>query len=182
MTPASPWRCRRAGLIISASLRARPNVRFLLANPAHFIALGFGAGLAPVAPGTFGTLVAWPLFWLMQPRLAAPMFLAVIAILFGLGIWICGRTGSDLGVEDHRGIVWDEIVAFLLVLWFTPRSWVWQIVAFALFRAFDALKPGPIRHIEARFRGGFGVMIDDLAAAFFTLLCLTMLMLLVRAL
>jgi phosphatidylglycerophosphatase A len=169
-------------LITSVSLRARPNLRFLLSRPTHFLALGFGAGLAPVAPGTFGTLVAWPLFWLMQPRLAAPKFLAVIAILFGLGIWICGRTGRDLGVEDHKGIVWDEIVAFLLVLWFTPRSWVWQIVAFALFRAFDALKPGPIRDIEARFRGGFGVMIDDLAAAFFTLLCLTMLMLLVRAL
>jgi phosphatidylglycerophosphatase A len=169
-------------LITSASFRARPSARFLLSHPAHFFALGFGAGLAPVAPGTFGTLVAWPLFWLMQPRLVPPIFLVVIAILFGIGIWICGRTGHDLGVEDHKAIVWDEIVAFLLVLLFTPASVVWQIVAFALFRAFDALKPGPIRHIEARFRGGFGVMIDDLAAAFFTLLCLTVLMLLVRAL
>ena len=169
-------------MITSVSLRARPNLRFLLSRPTHFFALGFGAGLAPVAPGTFGTLVAWPLFWLMQPRLAAPVFLAVIAILFGLGIWICGRTGRDLGVEDHRGIVWDEIVAFLFVLFFTPRTFLWQCAAFALFRFFDAVKPGPIRHIEARFRGGFGVMVDDLAAAFITVLCLTAAVLLVRML
>jgi len=167
---------------LTISVRARPNLRFLLARPTHLLALGFGAGLVPFAPGTFGTLVAWPLFWLLHPRLAAPAFLAVVATLYVLGIWICERTGRDLGVADHRAIVWDEIVAFLLVLFFTPRSPVWQCIAFVLFRLFDALKPGPIRRIEARFHGGFGVMVDDLAAAFFTLLCLTAMILLTRAL
>lgn len=162
--------------------RARPTVRFLFSHPAHLFALGFGSGLAPFAPGTFGTLVAWPLFWLMQPRLDAPLFLAVAAALFALGIWICGRTGRDLGIEDHKSIVWDEIVAFLLVLFFTPPGALWQGAAFVLFRLFDARKPGPIRAIEARFGGGFGVMIDDLAAAFFTLVCLALLLLLSRAL
>jgi len=163
-------------------VRARPNLRFLFAHPAHFVAFGFGAGLARVAPGTFGTLIAWPLFWLLQQRVDALGFLAVVASLYAVGIYVCERTGRDLGVEDHRAIVWDEIVAFLLVLFFTPRTWLWQCAAFALFRLFDALKPGPIRIIEARFRGGFGVMIDDLAAAFFTLLCLTAAVLMSRAL
>jgi phosphatidylglycerophosphatase A len=144
--------------------------------------MGFGAGLAPVAPGTFGTLVAWPLFWLMQPRLDPAVFLVLVAAFFALGVWICGRTGRDLGVEDHKGIVWDEIVAFLLVLFFTPPTALWQGGAFVLFRLFDARKPGPIRAIEARFGGGFGVMIDDLAAAFFTLVCMTLALLLSRAL
>jgi phosphatidylglycerophosphatase A len=162
--------------------RPRLTLRFLVSHPAHLLALGFGAGLAPVAPGTFGTLVAWPLFWLLQPRLDPALFLVLVAGFFALGVWICGRTGRDLGVEDHKGIVWDEIVAFLLVLFFTPRALFWQIAAFVLFRLFDARKPGPIRAIEARFGGGFGVMIDDLAAAFFTLVCLALMLLLSRAL
>jgi phosphatidylglycerophosphatase A len=157
-------------------------VRFLLANPAHFIALGFGAGLAPVAPGTFGTLVAWPLFWLLDRHAEAIAFLMIVAALFVFGIAVCGRTARALGVEDPKAVVWDEIVAFLLVLFFTPRAWVWQGIAFALFRLFDALKPGPIRIIEARFRGGFGIMIDDLAAAFLTLVALACIILLLRAL
>ena len=169
-------------MTISGSLRARPNLRFLLASPVHFLALGFGTGLVPVAPGTFGTLIAWPLFWLLQRRVEPLVFLAIVAVLYVLGVGICGRTARDLGVEDHPAIVWDEIVAFLLVLFFTPRTLAWQCVAFALFRFFDALKPGPIRYIESRFHGGFGVMVDDLAAAFFALLTLTVIMLLLRAL
>jgi len=169
-------------LTTSVSQRARPGLRFLFASPAHFLALGFGAGLAPVAPGTFGTLIAWPLFWLLQARVDAIAFLALVVVLYILGIWVCGRTGRDLGVQDHKAIVWDEIVAFLLVLFFTPRTLPWQCIAFVLFRLFDALKPGPIRIIESRFHGGFGVMVDDIAAAFFTLLCLTAAMMLVRAL
>jgi phosphatidylglycerophosphatase A len=169
-------------LTTSVSLRARPNLRFLFARPTHFLGLGFGAGLAPVAPGTFGTLVGWGLFRLLEPRVDAIGFLVIVAVLYVLGIWICDRTGRDLGVEDHKAIVWDEIVAFLLVLFFTPRTLPWQCVAFGMFRFFDAVKPGPIGYIESRFRGGFGVMIDDLAAAFFTLLCLTAVVLVVRAL
>jgi phosphatidylglycerophosphatase A len=138
------------------------------------LALGFGSGLAPFAPGTFGTLLAFPLFWLMNARLTPLAFLAVAAVMYVAGIWICAQTGRDLGVEDHKAIVWDEITAFVIVLFFTPPSLLWQAGAFILFRLFDALKPGPIGYIEAKFRGGFGVMIDDLAAAFFTLLCLAL--------
>jgi phosphatidylglycerophosphatase A len=90
------------------------------------------------------------------------------------GVWVCDRTGRDLGVEDHQGIVWDEVVAFLIVLFFTPKTPIWQAFAFLLFRLFDILKPGPIHFVESRFRGGFGVMVDDLVAAFFTLVCLTL--------
>ena len=110
----------------------------------------------------------------MNARLTALGFLAAAAVMYLAGVWICAQTGRDLGVEDHKAIVWDEITAFVIVLFFTPPSLLWQVTAFVLFRLFDALKPGPIRYIEARFRGGFGVMVDDIAAAFFTLLCLAL--------
>src|SRR5215831_4252320 len=104
MPGASQSCLRRKALIISVSVRARPNLRFLFAHPAHFVAFGFGAGLARVAPGTFGTLIAWPLFWLLQQRVDALGFLAVVASLYAVGIYVCERTGRDLGVEDHRAI------------------------------------------------------------------------------
>jgi phosphatidylglycerophosphatase A len=168
-------------LIISARFVARPNLRFLLGRPAHFIALGFGVGLAPVAPGTFGTLSALPLFWLLSAHLHPTGLLIVLGLMYAGGIWVCDRTGRDLGVQDHGAIVWDEVVAFLVVLFFTPPTPVWQAAAFALFRFFDIVKPGPIRYIEARFQGGFGVMVDDLAAAFFTLVLLSVFKLLAPA-
>jgi phosphatidylglycerophosphatase A len=154
---------------------ARPGTRFLFSHPAHFVALGFGSGLAPVAPGTFGTVLAWPVFWLLHPRLDAGGFLFVLAACFVGGIWVCDRTARDLGVEDHPAIVWDETAAFLVVLFFTPAQPLWQGIAFGLFRLFDILKPGPIRTVDARMRGGLGVMADDLMAAFFTLVCLMLL-------
>jgi phosphatidylglycerophosphatase A len=154
---------------------ARPNLRFLLGHPAHFVALGFGSGLAPFAPGTAGTLLALPLFWFLAPRLAAADFLLLLGAMTIAGVWICDKTGRDMGVEDHKAIVWDEITAFLLVLFFTPNNVPWQALAFALFRLFDILKPGPIRYAERMFRGGFSVMVDDLVAAFFTLACLALL-------
>jgi phosphatidylglycerophosphatase A len=166
-------------MITSARLVARPNLRFLLSHPAHFVALGFGAGLAPAAPGTFGTLLALPLFWLLHPRLDPIDFLILVGALYFLGVLACDRTGSDMGVEDHGSMVWDEVVAFLLVLFFTPPHVLWQAFAFVLFRLFDILKPGPVRYVEKLFRGGFGVMVDDLAAAFFSLVCLALLRLLV---
>lgn len=138
---------------------------------AHVIAFGFGAGRAPFAPGTFGTLLAWPVGWLLggvHPMVALP----IIAALFLVGVWACGVTGRDLGVHDHGGMVWDEFVAFLLVLVIAPRALAWQAAAFALFRAFDILKPTPIRWFERRYTGGFGVMFDDLLAAGYTLLLL----------
>ena len=168
-------------MTISVSFVARPNLRFLLAHPYHFIALGFGAGLAPVAPGTFGTLLALPIFWLLSPRLDSGWMLIALGFLFVSGIWICDRTGRDLGVPDHKAIVWDEVVAFLLVLFFTPPAPLSLALGFLLFRLFDILKPGPIHYVETQFRGGFGVMVDDLLAAFFTLICLALLKLLAPA-
>lgn len=150
----------------------RPSWRFVLSRPAHFIAFGFGVGLIPVAPGTFGTLLALPLYWLFQPEVAPLEFLLVIVLLFGLGVWACEMTGRALGVHDHGGIVWDEVVAFLLVLFFTPAAPVWQAAAFALFRLFDILKPPPIRHYDRTLKSGFGAMFDDLIAALYTLIIL----------
>ena len=144
----------------------------MLRHPAHLVALGFGAGLVPGAPGTAGTLLAFPLYWLAQPRLGAIEFLLLLAIMFGVGVWACQETGRALGVPDHGSMVWDEIVAFLLVLFLTPDSMYWQAFAFLLFRFFDILKPPPIRYFDQTLKGGFGVMFDDVIAAFYTLLVL----------
>jgi phosphatidylglycerophosphatase A len=144
-----------------------PDTRFLLAHPAHFIALGFGSGLLPKAPGTCGTLAAFPLYWglaLVLPPLAIA-FLAIPS--FFLGVWACERTGRDLGVADHGSMVWDEITAFLPLLAIASQDWRLQLFAFALFRAFDIWKPFPIRELERRVKGGLGVMIDDLVAALY---------------
>lgn len=150
----------------------RPDARFLLAHPAHFIALGFGAGLAPVAPGTFGTLAGLALYWLLALALP-PLAIAFLAIpLFFLGVWACGVAGRNLGVADHGALVWDEIVAFLPLAALASASLVLQLVAFGLFRLFDVWKPFPIRQFEARVKGGFGVMLDDLLAACYAYLVL----------
>lgn len=151
---------------------ARPTARFAFGHPAHFIALGFGAGLARIAPGTAGTLVAFPVWWLMGDGYEPLVLLGILAGLFAIGVWACERTGRDLGVSDHGAMCWDEIVAFLLVLAVLPDDPWWQAAAFFLFRAFDVLKPPPIRGFELRFKGGFGVMLDDLLAAGYTLLAL----------
>jgi phosphatidylglycerophosphatase A len=149
-----------------------PGPAFALAHPAHFFALGFGVGALPVAPGTFGTLVALPLWWLLG-KLTEPLAMgAVLLAFFALGVWACAVTGRHLGVADHGAMVWDEVVAFLLVLALVPDAWPWQLAAFVLFRAFDIVKPAPIRALERRFKGGFGVMFDDLLAAGYTLLVL----------
>lgn len=166
-------------MTISARFVARPNLRFLFGHPAHIIALSFGLGLIPVAPGTFGTLLAFPLFWVLQPRLDPTEMLILLGLMYLAGVWVCQKTGRDLGIEDHKAMVWDETTAFMIVLFFTPDSLMWQAFAFLLFRLFDILKPGPIHYVEKLFRGGFGVMVDDLVAAFFTLLCLTLFKLLV---
>lgn len=151
---------------------ARPTPGFAFSHPAHVIALGFGAGLSPYAPGTVGTLVAWPLGWYLGSVMPPALLAAAIAPLFALGVWACAVTGRDLGVADHRAMVWDEIVAFLLVLAIVPRTLGWQAAAFVLFRFFDIAKPAPIRALERRFHGGFGVMFDDLLAACYTVLAL----------
>jgi phosphatidylglycerophosphatase A len=149
-----------------------PTQAFIKRHPAHFIAFVGGIGLSPVAPGTAGTLAAFPLFWLLDYILDPPAFLLLIAALFVIGVWACSVTGAALGDQDHGGMVWDEITAFLLVLLFTPNEPMWEAFAFLIFRLFDIIKPPPIGTLEKKLRGGFGVMVDDLLAAFFTLLCL----------
>ncbi|MDH5479153.1 MAG: phosphatidylglycerophosphatase A [Nitrosomonas sp.] len=150
----------------------RPDIFFVYSHPAHFIAFSGGVGLSPAAPGTVGTLIAFPLFWVLDYYFEPVYLLLLIDIMFIVGIWACGVTGKSLGVADHGGMVWDETVAFMLVLFFTPVGWVWQIAAFLLFRFFDIVKPQPIRYYDKNLHGGFGVMFDDMLAAFFALLCL----------
>lgn len=153
-------------------LKIQPSWTFLFSHPAHLLSFGFGAGLAKKAPGTWGTLVAFPLYWYLAPRMSDALFLLVLMVAFGVGVWVCDITGKVLGVGDYGGIVWDEIVAFLLVLFFTPEGWLWQLLAFALFRFFDIVKPQPIRHFDSHWHGGLGVMFDDILAAGYALLCL----------
>ena len=130
----------------------------------HFLAFGFGTGRSPVAPGTFGTLVGIPAYLLLQP-FAIYIYVAVVAGLFGVGVWLCQVTERDLGVHDHPGIVWDEIVGYLITMFMAPAGWEWVVLGFFLFRLFDIWKPFPIRQIERRVRGGFGNMLDDALAA-----------------
>lgn len=151
-----------------------PGLRFLLGHPAHFIALGFGTGLAPVAPGTFGTLLAIPFAAWLEAVASPGVFIAVIAGLGVLGVWAAERTGRDLGKPDHGAIVWDEVVAFLLVLFFVGDDLVRIAFAFLVFRAFDIVKPPPIRQLDAAMKNGAGVMLDDLVAAGYTLLVLAL--------
>jgi len=157
-------------LIILAN-QIQPGFKLLFSHPAHFCALGFGSGLAKKAPGTFGTLIGFPLFWLIA-GLGFYVQLVIISALFLIGIYFCERTGKALGVSDHGGIVWDEIVAMMLVLTVTPNQWQWWFVAFLLFRLFDIWKPAPIRQCDAKIKGGLGVMLDDLLAAIYAIISL----------
>jgi len=152
-------------------LAKQPDFPFLIAHPAHFLALGFGSGLAPKAPGTFGTVVGLPLFYLIATYSLTTQ-LIIIAACFIIGIYLCDVAGKALGVSDHGSIVWDEIAAMMLVLTITPNQWQWWLVAFGLFRLFDIWKPFPIRQCDAKLKGGFGVMFDDLLAAIYAMICL----------
>jgi len=149
---------------------ARPGFRFLFRHPAHFIAFGGGLGLAPVVPGPCGTVLALPMYHWLAPRVEGWAFLVLVMALFWIGVWASAVTGRALGAADHGGMVWDETVAFLLVLFFVPATGYWQAFAFLVFRLFDILKPQPIRHYDRLLKNGFGVMWDDLIAAGYTLL------------
>jgi phosphatidylglycerophosphatase A len=152
-----------------------PTSRFMMSHPAHLIAQGFGSGLSPIVPGTVGTLFGWVSLVMLTsrwPEVFTPLNWAiVIVVAFLVGIWACHKTGRDLGIADHGSMVWDEIVAFWLVLLFImPDSPTTQLWAFLWFRFFDMVKPAPVRQFDRRFKGGFGVMWDDIVAAFYTLL------------
>lgn len=142
-----------------------PSTRDVFRRPDLWLAFGFGSGLAPKAPGTFGTLVGWLLFiplWLTYPVLA--MALLVAGLL--AGSWLCQRAADWAGVHDHGGIVWDEFVGIWLVLIALPeQSWIWWLAALVGFRFFDIVKPWPIRWVDRQVHGGFGIMLDDVLAA-----------------
>lgn len=154
----------------------KPGWRFMLGHPAHILAQGFGSGLSPIMPGTSGTLFAWLSFVMFSSRwpdiFTSTNWAIIIMLGFFIGVWACKVTGKNLGVADHGSMVWDEIIAFWLVLLLvTPASWQTQTWAFLGFRFFDMVKPPPIGYFDRRFKGGFGVMWDDIVAAFFCLLC-----------
>lgn len=141
------------------STQPRPDLK----NPVHLLAFGFGTGLAPRAPGTAGSLLGAVLY---LPLSGLPLmgYLALLAALFAGGVWLCGRTAGDLGVPDHGGIVFDEMVGVLVAMTALPRDWLWLLMGFLLFRLFDILKPWPISLIDRRVKGGLGIMLDDLMA------------------
>jgi len=162
------------------SAPARPGWGFVLSHPAHFIALGAGAGIGPWAPGTVGTLWAWASFLLLQSHLDDRAWAVLLLASLAVGWWACTLSASHLQSADPGVIVWDEVLAFWLVLWLImPTGLLGQVIAFALFRYFDAAKPGPVGWADRRFhgggwRGGFGILLDDLVAAACTLLVIAL--------
>ncbi|MFL3647969.1 MAG: phosphatidylglycerophosphatase A [Oceanospirillaceae bacterium] len=132
-------------------------------NPIHLLALGFGSGAAPKAPGTWGTLAAVLIYWPLS-QLSPDHYLLMLLVTSVMGIYICGQTARDLGVHDHGSIVWDEFVGFWITMFAAPVGWVWVVVGFVLFRFFDIIKPWPISWIDKKITGGFGIMLDDVIA------------------
>ena len=147
-----------------------PTLRFLVAHPAHFVALGFGLGLSPIAPGTVGTLLAVPFAAILRIYGNDLVYLAAVLAAFAVGVWAADRTGRDLGKADHPAIVWDEVVAFLLMLLVVGIDPVRTAIAFLLFRLFDIVKLPPASTIDREWKHGFGVMADDIVAAFYALI------------
>ena len=140
-------------------------------NPIQFLAFGFGSGLAPRAPGTFGTLAAVPIYWLVADW-SLLEYSALILVTAVLGIWICGAASRQLNVHDHPGIVWDEFVGYWITMWAVPVDWVWILAGFVVFRVFDIAKPWPINVLDKKVAGGFGIMIDDILAG--VMACVTL--------
>lgn len=151
-------------------MRARIPPR-LLKNPLHLLALGFGSGLAPTAPGTAGTLVAIAPY-LLFAQLPLVYYLLLLLAAFGAGVYLCGYTSAALGVHDHPGIVWDEFVGFWITMVAVPPNWQWIALGFVLFRLFDIVKPWPVRIADKKMQGGFGIMFDDVLAGLYALACM----------
>lgn len=146
----------------------------MLLHPVDLLALGFGAGLVPIGPGTAGTVVAIPLYLMLQ-ALSLPIYLACVAVAFVAGIGICAHAARRLGVHDHPGIVWDEIAGYLITMIAAPTGWVWVVAGFVLFRLFDIAKPWPIHWLDRQVHGGLGIMLDDLLAGVYAALVLQVL-------
>lgn len=133
-------------------------------DPRYLLGLGFGAGLSPWVPGTCGTLVAMPLYWFIG-ALSWPIYLSIVVIAFLLGVIMCDQLTQELQREDDPRIVWDEVVGYWLTLFLVPKSFLWMVIGFVLFRIFDIWKPWPIRWIDRHVHGGLGIMLDDMLAA-----------------
>ena len=140
-------------------------VKALFSSVANFFALGAGLGLAPKAPGTFGTLLGIPLLLLMPQSLLA--YTAVLVVLFIFGVWCCDECARYLGVHDHGAIVWDEVVGYLITMLALPVTWQWILAGFVVFRIFDITKPWPINWVDRHVKGGMGIMVDDVLAGIF---------------
>jgi phosphatidylglycerophosphatase A len=154
-----------------------PPLKFLFHHPAHFIACGMGSGLSRFAPGTAGTAFAWITYPLLRMYLESDLALAIFLLLaFAVGVAACQITGRALGVVDHGAIVWDEIVPFWAVLMFTPPELLWQLAAFLWFRFYDIVKPQPAKFFDTQVKNGFGVMMDDVIAAGYTVLTIAIFM------
>lgn len=151
-------------------MQQEPHKKPSMKNPVHFLAFGFGSGLSPKAPGTFGTLAAIPI-WYLAAQLPLWVYFTVLVVVIAVGPFLCGRTADDLGVHDHSGIVWDEIAGFLLTMLFVPVSWTAMIAGFLFFRLFDIAKPWPISWLDRQVEGGTGIMVDDLLAAVYAWVC-----------
>ena len=154
---------------LPVSVPIKPTMRFMLSHPAHVISLGFGSGLAPFAPGTFGTLLGWFATRWLQPMVGDEAFFIGLVFALIIGIWAAGVTGRALGASDHGSIVWDEVIAMALITALLPGALWKQACAFLLFRLLDIRKPGPIGWADRNVKGAFGVMLDDLIAAAMTL-------------
>ncbi|TEA78228.1 phosphatidylglycerophosphatase A family protein [Allopusillimonas ginsengisoli] len=152
-----------------------PSAAWVFRSFPRIVAFGLGSGLLRPAPGTWGTLCGWLLWVALVSRLPDAGIGVVLLLAFALGCWACHRTGREMGMPDHGGMVWDEIVAFWLVLWLTPAAFLPQLVAFIVFRLFDIFKPPPVRFCDRRFKSGFGVMLDDILAAAYSLLVIALL-------
>ncbi len=142
-----------------------------LSSPVHLFSFGFGTGLSPVAPGTVGTLLGIAVYLALVP-FGPVLYVLFVVGLFLAGCWACGQTAAILKVPDHPGIVIDEIVGYLVTMLFVPLTWYWVLAGFFLFRVFDIWKPWPVSLADRKVTGGFGIMLDDLLAALYALLCL----------
>ncbi len=151
----------------------------MLRDPLHWLALGFGSGCIPVAPGTAGTAAAIPLYLLLAD-LPVLLYLGVVLLVFLVGIYLCAHVTRKLGVHDHGAIVWDEIAGYLLTMTAAPQGWQWILTGFLLFRLFDIVKPWPVNIADRRVGGGLGIMLDDILAAIYALAAMQLLVYLVR--
>ncbi len=156
-------------------MNSRSELRFKLSDPIQFLALGFGSGLAPKAPGTFGTLAALPIFALLT-LVSSSWYLAIVIVMAIVGIYICGYCAKAVNVHDHPAIVWDEIVGYLITMFMVPVSVQSLVVGFLLFRFFDIIKPWPISWLDKHCHGGFGIMIDDIVAGLAALACIQLIL------